>query len=106
MNKIPQVLLVVAALLLILPTTGSSDPQDFLENFLSLSQSDNSSVLSAFFGTAEAEAESSDNDGTATGHRRRVDSSLDLEYFQIHPPRLRRGVMFLLVSESWPPICS
>ena len=65
MNTIPQVFLVVAALLLLLPTSGSlssSQPEDFLENFLSL-QSHNSSVLSAFFGTSEAEAESSDNDG-------------------------------------------
>ena len=64
MNKIPQVFLVVTALLLLLPISGSfssSDPEDFLESFLS--QSNNSSVLSVFFGTADTEAESPDNDG-------------------------------------------
>ena len=71
MNKIPQVFLVVAALLLSLPISGSlsssSDPENFLENFLSLSQPQNSSVLSVFFGTSDAEAESPDNEGIDNG---------------------------------------
>ena len=65
MNRIPQVCLVVAALLLLLPISGSlssSDSGDFLENFLS--QSHNSSVLSVFFGTEDAATKSPTDDGT------------------------------------------
>ena len=68
MNKIPQVFLVVTALLLLLPISGSlssSESEDFLESFLS--QSQNSSVLSVFFGTSDAEAESPDNEGIDNG---------------------------------------
>ena len=64
MTAVPpaQVFLLVAALLVLLPLSGSqssSEPGDFLENFLS--QSHNTSVWSAFFPAADGEAE---NNGT------------------------------------------
>ena len=64
MTEIPRVFLVVAALLLLLPISGSqssADSGDFLENFLS--QSHNNSVLSVFFGTEDAATESPPNEG-------------------------------------------
>ena len=66
MTKIPQVFLVVAGLLLLLPISGSlssPEPGDFLENFLTDLESHNSSVFSVFFGTADPATESPSNDG-------------------------------------------